>query len=175
VRNASGYHRDEDRWPVLPMAAPRGARDLMWHVGVLVAVVIPFALPAGWLVLGIVIAITWLLGAGPANLVRVALWYVLTGFAVATIFAAPVDYVVTIVHVFTWSRAPQVGLPLAIALGYCFEVSVAMCSVAFLMAFDRRSVNRAAVDLRVWQRQQTRRRQLLRQWHRTQDLPEVSQ
>lgn len=175
MRNASGHHRDEDRWPLLPMAAPRGAREILWHVCALVAVAMPFALPAGWLVLGIVIAFTWLIKAGPVNLVRIALMYVATGFVVATIFATPMDFPITIAHVFTWNRSRQVGVPLTIALGYCFEVSVAMCTVALMMAFDRRSANRAAVDLRVWQRQQTRRRQLLRQWHRSQDLPEVSQ
>jgi hypothetical protein len=175
MRNASGHHREEDRWPLLPMAAPRGARELLWHAVVLMAVALPFALPAGWLVLGVVIAFAWFIKAGPVNLVRAALMYVATGFLVATIFAEPADFPITIMHVLTWSRAHQVGMPFTIALGYCFEVSLAMCTVALLMAFDRRSVNRAAVDLRVWQRQQTRRRQLLRQWHRSQDLPEVSQ
>lgn len=175
MRNASGHHRDEDRWPLFPMAAPRGVRELLWHAGALVAIVTPFALPAGWLVLGIVIAMTWLLSAGPVNLVRVALMYVATGVVVATIFAKPVDFLITIAHTVIWSRPPQIGLPLAIALGYCFELSVAMCCLALLVAFDRRSVNPAAVDLRVWQRQQTRRRQLLRRWHHSADLPEVSQ
>jgi hypothetical protein len=174
VRNASGHHRDEGRWPLPPVAVPRGAQEILWHVGALAAVAMPFALPAGWLVLGMVIVITWFLNAGPVNLVRVALMYVATGLVAATVFASPSGYLVSIAHVITWSRPKGVGTPLAIALGFCFEVSVAMCSVALLMAFDRRSVNRSTVDLRVWQRQQARRRLLLRRWHRFSDLPEVS-
>lgn len=174
MRNASGHHRDEGLWPLPPLAAPRGARELLWHVAAGVAVVVPFVLPAGWIVLGMVVAAAWYLNAGPVNLARVALMYAVTGFVTATIFATPTDYLVAVAHVVTWSRVPEMGIPLTIALGFCFEVSVAMCSVALLMAFDRRSVNRAAVDLRVWQRQQARRLQLLRRWHQSSHLPEVS-
>ena len=175
MRNASGHHRDEDRWPLVPLAAPRGARELLWHIGVLLAVVVPLIPPVGLLVLGEVIAMTWLLQLRPIELIRVAGAYVVTGLAIAAIFARPSAFCATVVHTFTWSRAAHVGMPLAVALGYCIELSVSMLAVATLMAFDRRSVNRATVDLRVWQRQQTRRRQLLRQWHRSSDVPEVSQ
>jgi hypothetical protein len=175
MRNASGHHRDEGRWPIPPLVAPRGTREILWHVGAMLAIAMPLAVPAGWFVLGMVITAAWLLNAGPVNLVRVALMYVATGLVVATVFATPIDYFFTIAHVLQWSRAPQVGMPLTITLGFCFEVSVAMFSLALLMAFDRRSVNRATVDLRVWQRQQARRRLLLRRWHRESELPEVSQ
>jgi hypothetical protein len=174
MRNASGYHRDEERWPLLPLVAPRGARELLWHVGVILAVVVPLVPPVGLLVLGEVIAMTWLLKLRPIELIRVAGAYVVTGLATAAIFARPSAFFTTVVHTFTWSRAAHVGMPLAIALGYCIELSVSMLAVATFMAFDRRSVNRATVDLRVWQRQQARRRQLLRQWHRSSDVPEVS-
>jgi uncharacterized protein YqgC (DUF456 family) len=174
MRNASGYHRDEERWPLVPFAAPRGARELLWHIGVILAVVVPLVPPVGFLVLGEVIAMTWLLELRPIELVRVAGAYVVTGLVTAAIFARPTVFFTTAVHTFTWSRAAHVGMPLAVVLGYCIELSVSMLAVATFMAFDRRRVNRATVDLRVWQRQQARRRQLLRQWHRSSDLPEVS-
>ena len=174
MRNASGNHRDEERWPLVPLAAPRGARELLWHVGVLLAVVVPLVPPVGLLVLVEVIGMTWLLKLRPIELIRVAGAYAVTGLIIAAIFARTSVFLPTVVHTFTWSRSTQVGMPLALALGYCTELSVSMLAVATLMAFDRRSVNRATVDLRVWQRQQTRRRQLLRQWHRSSDVPEVS-
>jgi hypothetical protein len=147
---------------------------LLWHIGVLLAVVVPLIPPVGLLVLGEVIAMTWLLELRPIELIRVAGAYVVTGLAIAAIFARPSAFCATVVHTFTWSRAAHVGMPLAVALGYCIELSISMLAVATFMAFDRRSVNRATVDLRVWQRQQTRRRQLLRRWHRSSDIPEVS-
>ena len=174
MRNASGHHRDEERWPLVPLAAPRGARELLWHIGVLVAVVVSLVPPFGLLVLGEVIAMTWLLELRPVELIRVAGAYVITGFAVASIFARPSVFLITVVHTFTWSRSSHVGMPLAVALGYCVELIASMLAVATFMAFDRRVVNRTTVDLRVWQRQQARRLQLLRRWHRSGDIPEVS-
>jgi len=175
VRNASGHHRDEARWPLLPLAAPRGARELLWHVGVLLAVVLPLVLPDGWLVLGVVVAVNWYIKLRPGELVRVALMYALTGAFVAAIFTTPSVSLDAVAHMFVWHRISQIGLPLEVALGCCLELSVSLLAVATLVGFDRRNVNRATVDLRVWQRQQTRRRQLLRRWHQSQDLPEVSQ
>lgn len=174
MRNASGHHRDESRWPLLPLAAPRGARELLWHAGVLLAVVLPLVLPDGWLVFGEVCFINWLLKSRPAELVRVALMYALTGVFVGVVFTTPSVALDAVSHIFIWHRIPQVGLPLEVALGYCLELSVSLLAVATLIGFDRRTVNRATVDLRVWQRQQARRRQLLRQWHRSTDLPEVT-
>jgi hypothetical protein len=138
------------------------------------AVVVSLVPPFGLLVLAEVIAMTWLLELRPVELIRVAGAYVITGLAIAAIFARPSVFFTTVVHTFIWSRASHVGMPLAVALGYCIELSVSMLAVATLMAFDRRSVNRTTVDLRVWQRQQARRRQLLRLWHRSGDIPEVS-
>ena len=66
-------------------------------------------------------------------------------------------------------------MPLAVVLGYCVELSVSMLALSTLMVFDRRVVNRMTVDLRVWQRQQARRRQLLRRWLRLGDVTEVSE
>jgi hypothetical protein len=174
MRNASGHHRDEARWPLLPLAAPRGARELFWHVGVLLAVVLPLVLPDGWLVFGVVVAMTWFIKLRPVELVRVALMYALTGAFVAAIFTTPSVALDAVAHMFIWHRISQVGLPLEVALGCCLELSVSLLGVATLVGFDRRRVSRATVDLRVWQRQQSRRRQLLRQWHLSTDLPEVT-
>ena len=174
MRNASGHHRDETRWPLLPLAAPRGARELFWHVGVLLAVVLPLVLPDGWLVFGVVVAMTWFIKLRPVELVRVALMYALTGAFVAAIFTTPSVALDAVAHMFIWRRISQVGLPLEVALGCCLELSVSLLGVATLVGFDRRRVSRATVDLRVWQRQQSRRRQLLRQWHLSTDLPEVT-
>ena len=140
-----------------------------------IAVVAPSVPPGGILVFAVVVAMTWHFDARPRELVRVGLTFVATGFVVASIFASPATLLVTVVHTFTWSRAHQVALSLAFTLGYCIEAVVSLFAVATLLAFDRRSVNRTTVDLRVWQRQQTRRRQLLRRWHHRWDIPEVSQ
>jgi hypothetical protein len=174
VRNASGHHRDEVRWPLLPLAAPRGGRELLWHGGALFAVVLALVLPGGWVVFGMVVVITWLIKPRPVELVRVALMYALTGAFVAAIFTTPSIALDAVAHILVWRRISQIGLPLEVALGCCLELSVSLLAMATLVGFDRRRVNRTTVDLRVWQRQQTRRRQLLRQWHRTTDLPEVA-
>ena len=174
MRNASGHHRDEARWPLLPLATPRGARELLWHVGVLLAVVSPLVPPAGFLVFAESVVVTWLFKLQPRELVRYAGEFLFTGFAIATVFGNSSDFLPAIVHTFAWSRASQVGMPLAVALGYFIELAVSVLAIAVLMEFDRRRVSRDSVDLRVWQRQQTRRRQLLRAWHQSADLPEVS-
>jgi fumarate reductase subunit D len=175
VHNASGHHRDENRWPLLPLAAPRGAREWFWHLGVAVAVVTALVPPGGILVLALAFAMTWVLDAQSKQLFRVGLEFMATGLVVAMIFVSLGAFPATVVHTFTWSRAHQVGMPLAFIIGYFIELSVSIFAVATLRAFDRRTVNRATVDLRVWQRQQARRRQLLRHWHERWDIPEVSQ
>ncbi len=175
MKNASGHHRDEERWPLPVLAVPRGLREIVWHVIALAALVIPLALPAGWYVVAVVAGLTWFFRFSSSLLFRVATRYLATGFVIAAVFGSPLDFPISIGYDFAWSRAPEIGAPLTFVFDYLFELSVAACSVAMLMAFDRRSVNRAAVDLRVWQRQQTRRRQLLRHWHRSQVIPEVSQ
>lgn len=48
-----------------------------------------------------------------------------------------------------------------------------MLTLGILLAYDRRAVDRAKVDARVWERQTTRRRQILRTWSRDRDVPEV--
>jgi hypothetical protein len=175
MRNASGHFRDETRWPLLPLAAPRGAKELLWHGGVLLAVASPLVPPAGFLVFGEAVALTWLFNLQPRELVRFASEFLFTAFVLTAIFANPSDFLPAIVHTFTWSRSAKIGVPLAVVLGYFIELSIAVLAVAVLKGFDRRSVNRAGVDLRVWQRQQARRRQLLRRWHQSADIPEVSQ
>ena len=175
MKNASGHHRDEDRWPLPVLAVPRGLREITWHIGALAAFVTPLVLPGGWFILAVMAGLTWLVRLPTSLLFGIALRYMVAALVIAAVFGAPLDLPITIGYDFAWSRAPEVGVPLTFILDYLFELSVAACSVATLMAFDRRSVNRAAVDLRVWQRQQNRRRQLLRQWHRSRTIPEVSQ
>ena len=175
MKNASGHHRDEERWPLPVLAVPRGFREIMWHFSALVALVTPLVLPAGWYVVTVVSGLTWFLRFSSSLLFRVALRYMAAGLVIATIFSSPLGFPISIGYDFAWSRAPEIGVQLTFVLDYLFELSVAACSVATLMAFDRRSVNRAVVDLRVWQRQQTRRRQLLRHWHRSRTIPELSQ
>ena len=175
MKNASGHHRDEERWPLPVLAIPRGLREIAWHVSALVVLVTPLVLPAGWYVFAVVAALTWYLQLPVSMLFRIALRYLAAGLVIATVFGMPLDFPISIGYDFAWRQAPDIGVPLTFVLDFLFELSVAVCSVATLLAFDRRSVNRAAVDLRVWQRQQTRRRQLLRRWHRSRTIPEVSQ
>jgi hypothetical protein len=175
MKNASGHHRDENRWPLPVLAAPRGLREITWHVVALLTLGAPLVLRGGWYVLAAASVTTWFLKLNSPVLRRVALWYLAAGLVIAAIFATPLDFPIAIAHDFDWSRAPEIGASLTFALDVLFDLSVAVCSVATLLAFDRRSVNRAAVDLRVWQRQQVRRRQLLRGWHRVNSLPEVIQ
>ena len=84
MKNASGHHRDEARWPFLPLAAPRGARELLWHVGVLLAVVSPLVPPVGFAVFAEVIALTWLLEMRPADLMKLSAEFALLGVLIAT-------------------------------------------------------------------------------------------
>ena len=174
MKNASGHHRDEDRWPLPVLAVPRGPREITWHVGVLAALVTPLVLPGGWYVLAVMAGLTWLVQLPSSLLFGIALRYMAAALVIAAVFATPMDLPVAIMHDFAWNRASQISVPLTFTLDLIFELSIAACSVATLIAFDRRSVNRSAVDLRVWQRQQTRRRQLLRRWHRSRTIPEVS-
>jgi hypothetical protein len=175
MRNASGHHRDEDRWPLAPLVAPRGVREFVWHAAALVALVTPLVTPLGWWASISVVGLTWLLGLSSRLLVRVGLAYVAMGVGVATVFATPAAFLRSTLHAFTGSRVATMGTLLNVTLVYLMELSVATLSVATLLAFDRRAVNRSTVDLRVWQRQQARRRQLLRRWHQLRVIDEVSQ
>lgn len=175
MKNASGHHRDEDRWPLPVLAMPRGIREITWHLGALAALVTPLVLPGGWYVLAVMAGLTWLVQLPASLLVGIAARYMAAALVVATVFATPMSLPLAIMHDFAWSRASRISVPLTFTLDLIFELSVAACSVAMLIAFDRRSVNRSAVDIRVWQRQQARRRQLLRRWHRSHTLPEVVQ
>ena len=174
MHNASGHHRDESSWPLPPLAVPRGVKEWLWHAAAFAAVLTPLVLPGGIVVFGAAIAMTWLFDVPVKNLIHFGLEYLAVGFAIAIIFATPGTFLSTMVHIFIWRRAHAVGMPLAFTLGYLFEWTISVFAVATLLNFDRRSVSRTTVDLRVWQRQQTRRRQLLRHWHNQWEIPEVS-
>jgi hypothetical protein len=119
--------------------------------------------------------IAWLIGLQSSHLLRIGIAYAAIFVASAEIFAPAATFPAIVASTFTFRRADHVRVALSYVDGYLIELTIAAFAVATLMAFDRRSVNRAAVDLRVWQRQQTRRRQLLRQWHRSHDVPEVAE
>jgi len=174
MKNASGHHRDEDRWPLPVLAIPRGLREITWHVVALAAIVAPLTLRAGWFIVILVAGLTWLFELPSKLLFELALRGVIAGVVIGAIVATPGAALVSITRDFDWSAVPDVGVLFSDVLFLVFDLSVALCSVATLIAFDRRSVNRSAVDLRVWQRQQTRRRHLLRRWHRSRTIPEVS-
>ena len=152
MKNASGHHRDEDRWPIPVLAVPRGLREVSWHVGALIAIVAPLVLRGGWYFLAVVAGLTWLVQLRSSLLFGVALRSMAAALVIAAVFATPIDLALTILHDFVWSPLSPISATLTLTLDVLFELSIAACSVATIIAFDRRSVNRSAVDLRVWQR-----------------------
>jgi hypothetical protein len=153
---------------------PRGAREWLWHLGALAAILLCIFTPGGLVMLVVAIGTSWLLNAEPGELLRTSGLYVITALLVGLVFGGEPTILRVVTSGLAWSRAPGIGTALNLVLGFCIEAAIGLGALGILMAFDRRVVSRATVDERVWQRQQARRRHLLRQWHRHVELPEVA-
>ena len=171
MNTASGTSPDEARWPSLVIAAPRGLREITWHLGLVAVSIGALAVKGGWLVLPWVAIICWILGPTPRQLGKVSATYL--GVALALVWRLSPrslsDHFIASLQG-TASLQPSA---LDLVVHFLFLLAVSTAAIAVMLGYDRRSVNRRIVDQRVWERQVRRRRQLMRRWAWGRQLPEV--
>lgn len=171
VNTASGTSTEESRWPAPVLSAPRGIREITWHLGVVAAVTLVLALKGGWFVLPWVGIVCWILNPTPRQLIKVAAIYFTLGLTLAWLLS-PRSITEHLTGALLWTDL--VAATILDGLVHFFVVlAIGAATVAVLLSYDRRRVNRRVVDHRVWDRQVRRRRQLMRRWAWGRQLPEV--
>ena len=171
MNTASGTSTDEARWPPPVLAAPRGVREITWHLGTVAALTLVLAVKGGWFVLPWVGIICWILNPTPRQLAKVAATYLALVLALAWLFS-PRSVSEHLTAALLWTD-PVGATILDGLIHFLLLLAVGSAAVVILLSYDRRRVNRRVVDHRVWDRQVRRRRQLMRRWARGRQLPEV--
>ena len=171
MNTASGTSTDESRWPSPVLAAPRGVREITWHLGIVAALSLVLAVKGGWFVLPWVGIVCWILSPTPRQLAKVASTYLALGLALAWLLS-PRGISEHLTGALLWTD-PVGATILDGLIHFLLLLAVGSAAVVVLLSYDRRRVNRRVVDHRVWDRQVRRRRQLMRRWTRGRQLPEV--
>ena len=171
MNTASGKTADETRWPPPVLAAPRGVREIAWHLCTVAAVTGAVRVQGGWIALPWVAVVSWILSPTPRQLARVSATYLVLGLAIAWGFGTRkvTDHLLASL---LWTDPVAVTIVDGI-IHFLLLIAVSTAVVASLLGYDRRRVNRRVVDHRVWERQALRRRQLMRRWAWGRQLPEV--
>ena len=171
MNTASGTSTDEARWPPPVLAAPRGLREITWHLSIVAALTFVLALKGGWFILPWAAIVCWILSPTPRQLAKVAATYLTLAFALAWLLS-PRSISDHLTSALLWTD-PIGATILDGVVHLLLLLAVGTAAVTVLLSYDRRRVNRRIVDHRVWERQVRRRRQLMRRWARGRQLPEV--
>ena len=162
-----------DRWPALPLVAPRGLREWAWHTSLALTVTSQLLTPLGVVFLPLTTLVGLYYGLSPRRIVR-SLWALLLATLVVVLVSGLLLHPVTLTGLALLGRTPA-NLPrwevdvLFVLLTYLHS----WLTTVLLIAYDRRTVNSDVVDARVLERQQLRRRQLLTRWHANASIDEV--
>jgi hypothetical protein len=171
---ASEGRRRHGDWQLPPLMAPRGAREWLWHVGLLGSVLTVVLLPGGPLVAGLCGLAFWLVSAEPAEVVRAGGYYLGTSVLICGLAGQPRAEAGILVATLRWHLAARPAIAVAFSAQLALVCGLEALAIGCVMGFDRRSVRRDLVDERVWERQRDRRLTLVRRWHSSFDFPEVS-
>ncbi len=178
---AGGASHDSERWPGYPLAIPRGPREQMWHVVVAACLLVAIAVPPlrilvpMWAmgVVGARYVLDWFIP--PWLLRRVALAFV-SGSAFFLGGGLEMSDLLALAWAIVRDDAghfvSDLIMPQQVAL-FIFLYGLAGLIVSTVVGFDLRSVRRDVADQRVWERQQSRRRQVMAQHHRKCPPPET--
>lgn len=153
------------------LAAPRGIREIAWHLAVVGVLTLVFAVKGGWFVLPWVAIVCWIFSLTPRQLAKVSATYLALGLALAWLIG-PRDVSGHLTAALVWTHPAGFTLRDGI-IHFLLLIAAGTAAVTVLLSYDRRQVNRRIVDQRVWERQVQRRRQLMRRWTKGRQLPEV--
>ncbi len=171
MKSSSGYAKTDSEWPKPIIAIPRGIREWFWHGATAALTLSVLAMRGGWYLILCTALVAWTLQLDPRRMYSLGIIWCAIALAASTLAGQSITEILTALYITSaqndspdsWSKVAHVAL---VANG-------AAWTVATLLAFDRRRVNRALVDSRVWDRQTLRRKQLLRSWARNRTVPEV--
>jgi len=171
MNTASGTSTDDARWPTPVLAAPRGVREITWHLTIVAVLTLVLALKGGWLILPWVGVVAWIVRPTPRQLAKVSAAYLVVALLLAW-WLSPLAPASHIAGAIWWIDHPGTSI-LDGLIHILIVMAAATAATGVLISFDRRRVNRRVVDHRVWDRQVRRRRQLMRRWAWGRQLPEV--
>lgn len=145
--------------------------DWFWHGATTALTLSVLAMRGGWYLILCTALVAWTLQLNPRHMYIIGIIWCAIALAASSLSDQSINEILTALYITSpqsepldsWSKVAHVAL---VATG-------AAWTVATLLAFDRRRVNRALVDSRVWGRQTLRRKQLLRRWARNRTVPEV--
>lgn len=159
--------RQDARWPRPPFAAPRGPREMLWHLVVGASLLPGLTSAIGLLALLSCGSTAWLLQTRPRRMSDIGLLYLLLALSY---FLGRGDLDELPRYLALLVLPLQDATPVGFG-GFLLHMSWAAATTALLQRFDTRAVNAAVVDDRVARRQQERRAQVLRTEHAGSSIP----
>ncbi len=172
MKTASGKVRSENKWPLPVLVCPRGFREILWVIAVVISPIVSFEMAGGAYEFVAIAIVSYLFRPSKRALIKVMGYYFAIGLLWCLIRGGFPEYLHQLLDAARWSRGAHDnlwGLPLRI----CVVMPFSVLTLITFFAYDSRWVDRKKVDDRLWKRQLVRRRQLLRAWHHNHNLDEV--
>ncbi len=151
---------------------PRGLREIAWTITATSMLVTTLVLPGGWYIALCVAVTTWLVGSTPRQLAAGGATALVTVIVATTCTGGIYAFPALVWHVITLGTVVSFS-PIDLVAWALVETPFVMLTCALLLAMPNRKVNRGVVDERLWNRQQSRRRNTLRREARDNPPPLV--
>lgn len=170
---ASGQAHDETRWPLPPMVAPRGYREVLWHLRLAALTIGVLLIHGGWYALLCYALVLKVVAITPRQLQQMATLSAGLACALLTLTGGPSSYARHLGQLLS-NQLPHEPMMLTGLMTWSLLIQpLALLVLASWLSFDTRTVTRGVADERVYQRQVQRRTQALRDAHRTRATPTV--
>lgn len=172
IKTASGKVRSENKWPLPVVVRPRGVREILWAIAVVISSIVSFEMAGGAYVFVAIAFLSYLFRPSKRALIKVMGYYFAIGLLWCLIRGGFPEYLRQLLDATQWSRGGNDNLS-GFLLRICVVAPFSVLTLITFLSYDLRWVDRKKVDDRVWKRQLERRRQLLRSWHQDHNLDEV--
>ena len=172
MKVASGRVRDESKWPLPVLVRPRGLREILWTIALVVTVGLALEIAGGAYSLSALIVVTMISRPSRMMQFKVMAAYFLIGLIWCLFSGGFLEYPAQLWDAICWSSGTDQSI-WGLLLRLCIVVPFAEIALITILSYDCRWVDRKRVDERLWKRQTNRRKQALRNWHSQHFVEEV--
>jgi hypothetical protein len=172
MKVASGKVRDENRWPLPVVVRPRGLREILWTIALVATVIFALEIAGGAYSLCAVAFTTFLIRPTRRAQLKMMTIYFLMGLIWCQFSGGFLEYPKQVLDAIRWFSGSDQSIK-GLLVRICVVMPFAQLALITILFYDRRWVDRRRVDERLWKRQVTRRKQILRHWHAHHTVKEV--
>jgi len=172
MKVASGKVRGENKWPLPVFVRPRGLREVLWTLVFVVTVGLALEIAGGAYSLSALIVVTIITRPSRMMQFKVMAAYFLIGLIWCLFSGGFSEYPRQLLDAIRWSSGTDQSIR-GLLLRIYIVVPFAELALITILSHDYRWVDRRRVDERLWKRQVTRRKQILRYWHDHHTVKEV--